>query len=169
MPWEVLGICLVCFSWTGVGECWEHQETSGRTWPPKTSFLAVFHVAHSQQGRMRLQQTGLPDCVPLAARFCRPKQPELSNHLDQAGHDCGHWSLWECVALVLGLVHRTWRPEETSICPELPSAPISKSSTWFPRKNTNSTALRFYGNPPYTSAAPIAEMTTSSTWVSLWL
>lgn len=43
------GICLICFSWNRTEQCWKHQETSGKTWSPETSLLAVFCVVAIQE------------------------------------------------------------------------------------------------------------------------
>lgn len=55
---RVCGFAWFSFLWVRARECWEHQETTGWNWSPKSSFLAVFHFVHSHLGRGMLQQTG---------------------------------------------------------------------------------------------------------------
>lgn len=91
-------------------------------------------------------------CRNLVPRFCRPRRCELGNHQELAVH---LW-LWPLIPLRAscpgsGNGTQNWGTRRNLQVARTSWCPITKSSTWFLRKN--STALRFYQNPPHISSA----------------
>lgn len=107
-------------------------------------------------------------CRNLVPRFCRPRRCELGNHQELAVH---LW-LWPLIPLRAscpgsGNGTQNWGTRRNLQMARTSWCPITKSSTWFLRKN--STALRFYQNPPHTSAVPVTQTITPNTWLSFWI
>lgn len=110
------------------------------------------------------RRLALPGCMQLAPRFCRPRRCELGNHQEWADH----LKLWPLVPLKVscpgsGTATQTWGTRRNFQLARTSWCPIRNSSTHFLRKN--STALRFYQNPPHTSAMPVTQTIIPNTWL----
>lgn len=124
MLWGVCGIVWFSFLCVRAQECWEHQETTGWIWSPKSSFLAVFHFFRSHLGRGTLQHTGFARLHSVSPQILQT-QKMWAEESPRVG-----WSLItvaidpsESVHPGSGNAHRIGGFRETCSWPELPGVP----------------------------------------------